>query len=378
MIVLSTLLGLYIGYNLLLYVIALTGWHGRKANLREYQSINKVLVMISAHDEQRVLGNLLDDLNAQSYPVDVLVILDHCNDHTEAVASSYSNVTVYQRTEGVPGKQFALKDALNSDWYLSRDYDAVIFLDADNRIDTNFIMYMIFGLIEYPVIQSYLGFTSPGSFVAKGYAVNYRVLNGVLQRARQALGLTAMLGGTGWGARTSVLRQVPFDCTSVTDDLEYTVRLWIAGFKVHYFEHVEVQDEKPCRVWPSMVQRLRWMRGGFQVFFRYWKDIVMQGIINRRFSALDLGLFLLGYGFSALSFVYIGFGTLFGFFSWFWYFVYIVIYNGVYLLVDEHSKFSELLWLPYSFVISLTGLPLALVGLFTWRKVNWVRTEHFG
>ena len=109
---------------------------------------HKFLAIIPAHNEEAVVGNLIESLQKQNYPkdkYDICVIADNCTDKTKEVAEKYK-VKVFERHEDDPTKKTkgeALRLFLNT--LLSdpkMDYDAFFVFDADNIVDKNFIKAM--------------------------------------------------------------------------------------------------------------------------------------------------------------------------------------------------------------------------------------------
>ena len=104
---------------------------------------HRIAVLIAARNEENVIGQLLDSIRAQSYPmdrVDVFVGADNCTDDTAGVARAHG-ATVFERfnTEQV-GKGYVLNDMLRRIRRPGRrHYDAYLVLDADNILDPNFL-----------------------------------------------------------------------------------------------------------------------------------------------------------------------------------------------------------------------------------------------
>ena len=77
--------------------------------------LHRYAVLISARNEQNVIGHLLDSINAQDYPknlVTVFVVADNCTDDTARVAREHGAV-VYERFNRVKvGKGYALNELL--------------------------------------------------------------------------------------------------------------------------------------------------------------------------------------------------------------------------------------------------------------------------
>ena len=79
------------------FIIAVAGmWHRKEKNLAAPK--NKFAIVIPAHNERMVVGDLLDNLKLLKYPKelhDIYVIADNCTDDTAKIAASHgANVLV--------------------------------------------------------------------------------------------------------------------------------------------------------------------------------------------------------------------------------------------------------------------------------------------
>jgi len=63
-----------------------------------------------------------------------------------------------------------------------------------------------------------------------------------LQKALTLIGLSSLISGYGWGAYGWVFKKYKFDCHSVVEDLEYTLKL---PLKVVFIDDATVFDENP-------------------------------------------------------------------------------------------------------------------------------------
>src|SRR5579884_2599725 len=103
-------------------------------------------ILIPAHNEEVMLGNLLENLFALDYPKEfysVYVIADNCTDRTAELARTTGWVQVYERfDESKRGKGYALN------WFLQKleenqlVYDAYVILDADSVVERTFLHAM--------------------------------------------------------------------------------------------------------------------------------------------------------------------------------------------------------------------------------------------
>ena len=82
-------------------VIGLFGFKKETKDYADHEPESRFLVLIPAHNEERVIGQLLDSIAMQEYPAElihVFVVADNCSDHTAAVARA-RGATVYERAD---------------------------------------------------------------------------------------------------------------------------------------------------------------------------------------------------------------------------------------------------------------------------------------
>ena len=80
---------------------------------------NKFMAIVPAHNEENVIGNLVESLKNQTYPsdlVDIYVIADNCTDKTAEIAKKLGAI-VLERTE--PDKKKQTKGAALQ-WFLAQ------------------------------------------------------------------------------------------------------------------------------------------------------------------------------------------------------------------------------------------------------------------
>ena len=69
--------------------------------------LHKFGVIVSARNEEQVIGQLLDSIKKQNYPpelVRMLVVADNCTDRTADIARSFPGVLVYEKSVPSSGK----------------------------------------------------------------------------------------------------------------------------------------------------------------------------------------------------------------------------------------------------------------------------------
>ena len=60
----------------------------------------------------------------------------------------------------------------------------------------------------------------------------------------------------------------------LTEDIEFTADCIANGVKIGYCEHAEFFDEQPTKFSVSWHQRMRWVKGYFQVYKKYGRQLL--------------------------------------------------------------------------------------------------------
>lgn len=270
-------------YNLL---TALAGWANPSPAPPGARS-RRFVVVVPAHDEERVVANLVGDLFAQDHPADlfeVWVLADHCSDATAGVATA-AGAAVATREDGEGGKGAALG------WFLERHPlagRALVVLDADNRVPPDLLTRFSDELdAGHHALQAYLDVSNPDrSMVTVASALSYWASNRMVQLSRRNLGWTADLGGTGMCLTAEAIEAAGGFGTTMTEDQEMGVRLFEAGVSVVWLHDVKVADEKPAEAVVAVRQRARWASGRRAVARAHTARLLRM----RSLAAFDLAL----------------------------------------------------------------------------------------
>ncbi|WNQ10074.1 glycosyltransferase family 2 protein [Paenibacillus aurantius] len=365
----------------------------RKRETYERQPEHSFAILVAAHNEEAVLGSLLDNIHKLDYPkalYEVFVICDNCTDRTARIAKAGGGKPMVREHPTLRGKGHAVEWMLQRLWEQDRSFDAVIILDADNLISPNFLTVMNNKLGRGDrVIQAYLETKNPfDSWVSVSYAIMYWFMNRNWQLARHNLGMGSVLGGTGICIESGLLKEIGWGARSLTEDVEFTARCVERGIFPTWAHDALVYDEKPIGLWSSMRQRLRWMQGHFFCARRYFWRILHAALANRSLSQLDAALylfqpfrFLLYIIYSVMLWVQLTGGGGEGFRSllpaWFWYGSSLLLYlqPAAVLLLERRSWKAFVGLIPYNLFL-LSWIPVTVWAFFTSNNQKWSHTKH--
>ena len=260
-----------VGYLLLLTVAA---WYqSRQKTTPLAEQTNRFLILVPAHNEERLLPELLTNLRQLDYPQSlyaVHVVADNCTDKT-AVIAQQNGAIVHERTNDAQrGKGFALQWLLQRLHQTNEPHDAIIILDADSIVSPNFLQVMDGRLARGErVIQAYYAVRNPD----QSWAVSLRyaalaVLHYLRPLGRMALGGSAGLKGNGMVFVADILTQHEWSA-SVTEDIEFHMTLVLAGERVMFAPEAVVKAEMPHTLTGSQTQNTRWEQGRLEVARQY-------------------------------------------------------------------------------------------------------------
>ncbi len=367
-----------------------------------------VTILIPARDEEKVIGQLLQQMTKLTYPHDklqVITIDDASSDDTRQIAEEFSNrhpfMEVLHRNEKPGGKGKA--SAMNAG--LSRSTgEIVLCFDAD--------YYPQKGIVEKLVKK----FVDPAVGAVQGRPIVLNEAQNVVtriitleriggyridQEARDALGLIPQFGGTVGGFRRSVLQEIGgFDESMLTEDTDLTFQIYLAGYKVRYVGDAECYEEAVDNWKAYWKQRHRWARGHMQVCFKHTPHVLRSKKLSPK-EKIDGLLLLHVYFMPVLTLISFSVGiflTLFAssqIINALWFFVPVSFYNlvgnfapffeiGIGAYLDGRTRIQwliPLLILVYMYnvlICTKAFLDLCVAKLLRKNQSDWAKTHHLG
>ena len=271
-----------------------------------------VTVLIPAHNEELVIGNLLERMTELTYPkekLEVVVVDDGSTDKTGEIADNYATkygyIKVIHRVNGGRGKPAALNEGIkfsNGEIILTFDADYYPQLDIIEKLVAPFADPEVGGVQGRVTVLN-----EEDSLVSK--IVTLERIGGyrIDQQARDYLVFIPQYGGTVGGFRRDALEKTGrWDVNMLTDDTDLTILLILHGYQIRYINDAEAYEEAVTTWRAYWNQRYRWAKGHMQCAKKHLKNVLRARHLNR-YEKIELSLLLCIYFMPIL--VLIGWGV---------------------------------------------------------------------
>lgn len=273
------------------------------------KSFHKYGIVIAARNEKNVIGNLLESIEKQDYPLEyvtVFVVADNCTDdgETARIAREHGAV-VYERFDREHAtKGFALQflfQNIEKD-YGTQSFEGFFVFDADNLLKSDFISRMndAFDSGEKIITSFRNSKNFDENWIAASYAMHWLRSSRQSHRARSVFRLATNIQGTGFLFASEIVKN-GWKYTSLTEDRALTADAVVQGYQISYNDAAEFYDEQPTSLKIALRQRLRWAKGHIMAFsesgWGLFKNIFTYkgknfwDTVRQRFASFDM-LFL--------------------------------------------------------------------------------------
>lgn len=375
---------------------------------------HRFAILVPAREESKVIGKLLQSFADSDYPTDkfdVYVIVERADDPTVAIVKQFPFATTFVRpnlnvkTKGAALDQM-LRHLLSTGLAAAKDYEAYFIFDADNQISPTYLTEMnnVFDA-GYDIALGYRNSLNwNDGWVASCSALTFSMINTFQNKCRARFAQNVLVSGTGFYISAGVINMLggwPFQ--TLTEDAEISYYATLHNLRGAYNEYAEFWDEQPKSLRISCTQRLRWVKGYFQVNKKYRKPLV-KSIRSSRTQRLGKIEFIMNiipvvvplvsiilYVIATLTMGVVGLCT--GVLSTLWIrafmscgvallgcYLFFVAYAAL-MLVAEHRRNNLRLGkaittsLMFPFFMALY-VPIAITALFK-RQVVWTQIEHY-
>ena len=351
-------------------------------------------VLIPAHNEELVVGDLIANLRTLDYPqelVEIFVICDHCTDQTARIVAEAGAVALVSEGAGARGKGVALDWGLNQVFALRgrEHFDAFCVFDADNRVATNFLQVMNNHLLAgHFALQAYLDNKNPNTnWVTRVLRVEQRATNFLWHGGKVRWGLGNYMIGTGMCIKASLMAEAGWKVRSLTEDLEMTIKLALRGVRIWWVEETRVFDESPSNLKVIWYQRQRWAIGGWRCFGYYFLPCLWGGIRRMNIRLLDIAIYLITPLWAVFTLLYAILNLLNGFLHFysgpadpflFWFGIaFGILYTPMGVLFSGLPLFANIPYIViYYAVMPLLASAEQVTSLFRLNRRFWFHTPH--
>ena len=248
--------------------------------------------VVPAHNEEAGIAETVKSLRAVDYPerfYRVLVVADNCRDQTAEKAREAGAIVLVRNDSKRRGKGYALAHAFELA-LRDRIADAVVVIDADTTVSPN-LLKAFAARIEagaHAVQAEYAVRNPNASWRTRLMVVALALFHGVRSHARERFHVSAGLRGNGMAFSRQLLEEVPHDAFSLVEDLEYGIRLGLAGHRVYYAGEARVYGEMVSTEEAARSQRRRWEGGRLEIARAHARELIAKGFRQRDPILLDL------------------------------------------------------------------------------------------
>lgn len=363
-------------------------------------------ILIPARYESLVIEDLLSSIKKQSYKInmkDVYVIVESKEDETVNICKKYNATVIIRKHLELKRKGYAIDEAVKDILASKKHYDAYFIFDADNILDKDFIKNMIPIYDKgYDLASGYRNCKNGNkSVVAASSALTFSVVNTLFNNMKNKKTRNITFSGTGFYVRGYLIEKwggYPFH--TLTEDYEISSYAVLNNLTTYYNIKSIFYDEQPVKYKDTINQRIRWIRGYFDVRKIYTKKILNSigkdnvnngskidetvGIIPYIIMIIGLVILLISNVFNIIFDLILNNGNLkFDLLKLLLFFciVYFVLFILTFIvLLFERNKIdlnfkSKLKVLFYNPFFMFSYIPCAIKAL-TKKEVKWTKVEH--
>jgi len=278
----------FIGYVFVLSIMALLVKENKNFKT---DHARKFAIVIPAHNEQLMISHTLYSIYSMIYPkhlYEVFVVADNCTDDTADISEKIGATVLERANQEERGKGYALKWAFNT--IIEQDkFDAIVVFDADSHISGNFLTVMNYYLEKgSKVIQSTdLVESQADNWNSQMTLIGFTLYNVVRPLGRKYAGFSMGLRGNGMCFMADVLKENPWEAYSLTEDIEYGIKLILEGINIDFAQEAEVTAKLPEKLKNAESQRQRWEMGRYPIISRYSLPLLKQFLKKRSLTYLD-------------------------------------------------------------------------------------------
>lgn len=249
-----------------------------------------VSVLVPARNEENVIASTVRSLAAMNYKKNnrtnfEIVVIDDCSEDAtyyvlQRLRNEIPNLVTYRRDPSVAGTG---KSAVLNEGLRFCKGEVIAVFDSDTRVDKNFLKRAVPFLYD-PRVGGVQGrvriYNAQANIFTKLQDDEFSIISHLSQVARSVYNGTPFLAGNGQLTRRSALEEADgWNETSVTEDLDLSIKLLLNGKSIRYCPEAVLWQEG-IDDWTGLLrQRVRWAEGLLKCLFDYQPSILLSRLI---------------------------------------------------------------------------------------------------
>lgn len=229
-----------------------------------------VSVIVPCFNEEKTLKNCIHSILLSTYEkIEIIVVDDGSTDKTSqigrAFAKKHTNISFFSRKNS--GKAASLNYGIKKS-----NGDIIVSLDADSVLDTDAITNALqpFSEKDVAAVAGNVKVANKEKLFGLVQAAEYLAGLNLQRRSLDFLNSLTIIPGALGVFRKSVLIEVGgYSYDTKVEDMDLTVAIQNAGYKVVYEPCAIVYTEAPSKLGDFVAQRKRWIYGSFRVVKKY-------------------------------------------------------------------------------------------------------------
>ena len=251
----------------------------------------KVVVLIPAHNEEKVIRRTLDGYCSRlDSNVEIVVIADNCDDSTAAYANEFP-VTVLERQEkSKVGKGYAMQYGLEYIRNRTEEPDVVIFVDADSHLLSNARLAQLGDIsmtLGHPFQAGYMLLHDRSTnSIGRIKSFAWIVKNFVRPMGMRAMGFNCMLQGNGMVFPWHILSQRDVGSANIVEDNKLAIDLARSGVEISFVPQIAFGSFFEITQDAVSTQSRRWEGGTIALLFTELPSLLIDSMRNRMMGLL--------------------------------------------------------------------------------------------